>query len=157
MPKISRKASVNLSIAFTVLFMIIIIAAAVIMPSLANLLIDTPDNIGSRNDISPSGRAFVVFIAYMVLADTATIDILVFLLLRRVKHGLVFTDTSVALIRYISWGAICFGVLFAILGRWFQLAYALAFAGLFLGITIRVVKNVIEEATEIKGENDLTV
>lgn len=157
MPRISRNASINLSIAFTVLFMFVIIVAAFIMPTLANMLIDTPDNIGTRNEISAGGRTFVVFLAYTILADCAVIDILLFLLLRRVKCGLVFTDMSVALIRYISWGAICFGILFAILGGWFQLAYGLAFAGLFLGITLRVVKNVIEEATQIKGENDLTV
>jgi hypothetical protein len=35
--------------------------------------------------------------------------------------------------------------------------FFVAFAGIFLGLCVRVVKNVIEEATEIKAENDLTV
>ena len=157
MPKISRKASINLSIAFTVLFMLIIIAGAVIMPRLANILIDTPDNIGNRNRIGDGARSFIILLSYLILLDCAVIDVLLFLLLRRVKRGAVFTELSVALIRYISWGALCFGLLFAVLGIWFQLALILAFAGFLLGITLRVTKNVIEEATQIKSENDLTV
>jgi hypothetical protein len=37
------------------------------------------------------------------------------------------------------------------------MSYAIAFAALLLGLCLRVVKNVIEEATEIKRENDFTV
>ena len=33
----------------------------------------------------------------------------------------------------------------------------LAFVSAFLGLCLRVVKNVIEEGTEIKAENDMTV
>ena len=41
---------------------------------------------------------------------------------------------------------------------WYYLvALVLAFTAALLGLCLRVVKNVIEEATAIKSENDLTV
>ena len=48
-------------------------------------------------------------------------------------------------------------MIFALLGYIFYIAYVIAVAVLFLGLCLRVVKNVIEEATELKNENDLTV
>jgi hypothetical protein len=48
-------------------------------------------------------------------------------------------------------------VLFALLGWYFRLALAVGFVAVFVGLCLRVVKNVIEEATLIKSENDLTV
>ena len=53
--------------------------------------------------------------------------------------------------------AFAIGVLFVVLGYYFKLAVVVAVAAIFLGLCLRVVKNVIEKATEIKAENDLTV
>ncbi len=157
MLKISKKLSVSLSLALTILFMIGLIGAAFILPWLVRSLIELPDNVGSRGDITLAGRGFVLVVSYGVLAVCAAADVMLFFLLRRVRRGEVFTEQSVALIRGVSWCGILMGLLFALLGRYFQLAFAVAFAGIFLGLCLRVVKNVIEEATEIKAENDLTV
>lgn len=157
MLKIPRKVSVTLSLALTVLFMLALIAGAMMMPWLANLLIDASDHIGSRQAVSATGRSIVLIVAYAILAVGALADGLLFALLLRVRSGRVFTDRSVALIRGVSWCGILLGVLFALLGVYFQLAWIVAFAGIFLGLCVRVVKNVIEEATAIKQENDLTV
>lgn len=70
---------------------------------------------------------------------------------------LVFTALSVSYIRVISWCAIICGLLFVALGRYFSIALVVAAAGIFAGLCVLVVKNVIEEAVEIKAENDLTV
>lgn len=157
MLRISRKASVGLSLAMTIIFFAVIVAGAVIMPTLVEMLINTPDNIGSRDQINDSGRTLVLVVAYLVLAVAAVADLFLFLLLRRVRAGEVFTGRSVALIRGVSWCCILFGLLFAVLGYYFQLALAVGFAALFLGVCLRVVKNVVEQAVELKQENDLTV
>ena len=157
MLRISRKASVGLSLAMTFIFFAVIVAGAVVMPTLVEMLINTPDNIGSRDQINDSGRTLVLVVAYLVLAVAAVADVFLFLLLRRVRAGEVFTGRSVALIRGVSWCCILFGLLFAVLGYYFQLAFAVGFAALFLGVCLRVVKNVVEQAVELKQENDLTV
>ena len=157
MLKIPKKLSVNLSIAISVVLFLICVAGAFIMPALVNLLIDTPDNIGNRGDIREVGRVFVHAMAYLVLAAVMLADYLMFRLLFRVREGEVFTAKSVALIRGVSWCCYLLCAAFCGIGIYFQLAFIVAFAALFLGTCLRVVKNVIEEATEIKSENDLTV
>lgn len=155
--KVSTKFSNNLSLCIAVMFLVGCIGAAFLMPTVTNMLIDTPDNIGDRGSITDGGRIFVHIMAYVLLLVVALADVLSIRLLLRVRKGDVFTGKSVSLIRGISWCCILLCLAFALLGIYFQLALIMAFLALFLGICLRVVKNVIEEATLIKSENDLTV
>ncbi len=155
--KISNKISINISLAVAALFMIACIVGAFIMPPLVEMLINLPDNIGNRGDITEGGRVLVLIMAYLMLAVLMLADIFMVLLLLRVKKGLVFTEKSIIFIRAISWCCFAIALVFCVLGIYFQLSFILAFFAIFLGISLRVVKNVIEEATLIKSENDLTV
>lgn len=157
MIKISTKASINLSIAISALFFVLCIAGAFILPMLVPLLIDTPDNVGSRDLIIESGSTLVMVVAYLILADMFAANCFLFTLLQRVKKGLVFTPKSVMLIRSVSWCCYIICLLFIVLGFYFQLAFVVFFLAFFLGLCLRVTKNVIDEATQIKNENDLTV
>lgn len=157
MPKISRNASVTISLVLAIIFLLVVIAGMFVAPKLVQLLIDTPDNIGDRSDITPAGRAFVLAVTYVMLVLIAIADVLMFKILHNVRTGCVFTDGTVALIRYVSWICITVGLLFFSIGCYFQLTLIAGFAAFFGGFCIRVVKNVIEEATAIKSENDLTV
>ena len=81
------------------------------------------------------------------------------LLLNNVRSGAIFTSASVGYLRVISWASILAGVLaipLCFLIEW-NLLLPVAFVGLFLGVVLRVVKNVIEEGTAIKEENDSTI
>ena len=157
MLKISTKRSTNLSLVIAFTFLALCVAAVFFMPTVINMLIDTPDNIGNRDSITSGGRIFVHIVAYFLYAFIVSADVFSILLLLRIKKGLVFTKESVAFIRYVAWS--CFGIClaFALLGVYFQLALIMSFITLFLCLCLRVVKNVIDEATEIKDENDLTV
>lgn len=157
MLKIPKKISIHISITICVLFFLICVAGLFVLPTLVELLIDLPDNIGNRGEITPFGRAFVHTMAYAVLAPVLLADGLMFALLLRVRQGKVFTEISVALIRGVSWCCFLLCAAFCGLGIYFQLAFVVAFAAVFLGTCLRVVKNVIEEATRIKSEHDLTV
>lgn len=155
--KVSAKFSNNLSLVIAFVFLVGCIAATFLMPSVTNILIDKPDNLGDRESITQMGRLFVHIMAYVLLAVVTLADVLSIVLLLRVRKGYVFTSKSVSLIRGISWCCIALCLAFATLGVYFQLALIMAFLALFLGICLRVVKNVIEQATLIKIENDLTV
>ena len=157
MLKISTKASINLSIAISALFFTLCIAGAFILPVLVPILIEMPADIDSRELITESGRTLVMVVAYLILADMFAANCFLFSLLQRVKKGLVFTDKSVMLIRSVSWCCYIICLLFLVLGFYFQLAYVVSFLAFFLGLCLRVTKNVIDEATQIKNENDLTV
>lgn len=157
MMKISSKASTNLSIALSIVFFVALVVGMAILPMFVKILIDTPDNIGFRDFITDGERMLVLVVAYLIFVVAMIADGILFLLLLRVKNELVFTEKSIALIRGVSWCAFAVGLLFLILGYYFQLALVVAAAAVFLGLCLRVVKNVIETATEIKYENDLTV
>ena len=157
MMKIPIKISLVFSITVSLFFFLACIAGMIIMPTLAEMLINVHDNIGFRNSITDGGRTFVLVLAYIILTFGIIADGLLLALLLRVRSGLVFTPISITLIQSVAWCCFIVCLLFVGLGIYFQLAYIVAFAVLFLGICLNVVKHVIEEAAAIKSENDLTV
>lgn len=157
MPKISKKLSTTLSLALAVFFFVCCVAGLFVLPGLTQMLINLPDNIGNRGEITQLGRTLSLVSAYCIVLDMMLADAMVFYLILLVRKGQVFTDRAVALIRGISWCTMLLCVPFGFLGIYFQLAWLVCFAALFLGICLRVCKNAFEEATAIKQENDLTV
>ena len=157
MLKIPRKLSISLSIALSVIFFACCIAGAIVMPSLVEILTNIPDTTGVRGSITSEGRLLIMVLAYVILFAALLGDVLLFALLLRVYKGNVFTSVSVALIRSVSWCCFLMCAAFFGLGIYFELSFIVAFSAIFLGLCLRVVKNVIEEATEIKSENDFTI
>lgn len=155
--KISSKASVNLSLIISGVFFAVLAVVGVFLPAVVKALLRFSGEITARVQVTSTDNAIVLVAAYILLALALLANILLFTLLLQVKGENVFSKKSVSLIRGISWCSIGFGVIFALLTYYFTLSSVIAFAALFLGLCVRVVKNVIERATEIKDENDLTV
>ena len=154
--KIPSKVSIMLSITIAAVLFAACIAAIFFLPIVTDMLIEARNGMGYEI-ITEQGRGVVIFLAYVALSFVILADVLLFSLLLRVNGGKVFTAKSVDYIRGVSW--CCFGLstAFCAIGIYFRLAFVIALAGVFLGLCLRVVKNVIEEATTIKSENDLTV
>lgn len=155
MLKISSKNSTVLSIIASALLFAGCTVCAFILPSWVNILINARGEFASS--ISGKEHALIVALAYNILSIVTLANCLLFSLLLRVRRSLVFTHKSVGLIRGISWCCFLLSAVFFALGFYFMLAFVMTFFALFLGMCIRVVKNVIEQAVEIKCENDLTV
>ena len=157
MLKIPSKLSITISIGVAITFFVLCIGLAFYMPEFAGLMIQAVNNLGITY-VEGVNETIILGLAYVALLFIALIDVLLFMLLLRVKAGNVFTPESVSLIRGISWGCYLVAGVFCGLSIYFTfVALLVAFVAAFLGLCIRVVKNVIEEATEIKHENDLTV
>ncbi len=150
MLKIENKTSCTISMVLSVLFFLALIGGAFALVPYLNAV----DALGT---METGDRPVILGIGYAVLALAALTDGLLFALLLRVRKEAVFTAESVALLRGISWCCVAAGALFVWLGFYFLISYAVAFVALLVGLCLRVVKNVIAEATEIKSENDLTV
>lgn len=158
MLKVYTKVSLWLSLGLSVILFGLCCAGMVILPTFTELLI------AAKESINPIfswyvdySNAFVLFLAYAILFVVTFADVLLFLLLLRCQKGLVFTSKSVALIRGVSWCCLLLALVFLVLGMHFHLSFVVAFLAIFLGLCVRVVKNVIQQATIIKNENDLTV
>lgn len=160
MPKIPKKASIIISLALDIAFIVFVVFAAVGLPFFFDKtpLLSEIHGYFAEKSIGPI-EGSPVFWAWMYLnmsiVEACCISLLMLLL--RVRKGLVFTDRSVSCIRFVSWGCILLSVSCIAVQYFLHMSYAIAFAALLLGLCLRVVKNVIEEATEIKRENDFTV
>jgi hypothetical protein len=133
------------------------VVLAFFLPSFLEYLLGLPDRNGELLVLTSTQRTVVYAAAYTELFLMASGLGMLFALLILVKRGSVFTKAAVELIRYISWCLIFMGFIMMSMAFLTLLAVAAGAAILFVGLTIRVTKNVIEEAVYIKEENDLTV
>ncbi|MGI5921762.1 MAG: DUF2975 domain-containing protein [Syntrophomonadaceae bacterium] len=112
-------------------------------------------------DISQAGqdehRAYFMTTIYVGFVPAAYLLYSLFKLLRRIETGQVFTDENVELLRRISWS--CFaGAVVALISVFYYYPWAfVAIAAAFMGLIVRVVKNVVAQAVELKNEADYIV
>ena len=148
MPKISKNASVTLSLICCGIGFLGLIGLGVLLP------VYLPAHGGLYGETMP---VKLVILIYLCLVPIALADGLLVRLLLLVKGRQVFTDRAVSCLRTISWccfleaGLLLLGVFY------FYMMPVLAFVAGFLGLVLRVVKNVIEEAVALKAENDFTI
>ncbi len=152
MLRIPKNISVTISIILTGIFFSVLVACLFILPGFVAQIRSL-----SLRAIATGDAVFITAAGYCVVFFAMLADFFLFRLLLLVRAGEVFTARAVSLIRGVSWCAIAISLLFLLAARYFLIALALAFTAALLGLCLRVVKNVIEEATAIKAENDLTV
>ena len=106
-------------------------------------------------------KMIIIFYACCPAGWTAIVSLL--LLLHNIRKGEVFTRRNVKLLRLISW---CF--VFVALATLYPFIVErnlaiftpilfITFAAAFLAILVRVVKNVMEQATIMREEQELTI
>ncbi len=160
MPKIPKKASIIISLVLDIAFIVFVAFACVGLPFFFDktpLLSEIHGYFAEKSVGALEGDIVFWGWMYFNMAVVEACCITLLLLLLRVRRGLVFTARSVSYIRFVSWGCILLAASCIAVQYFLHMAYFIAFAALLLGLCLRVVKNVIEEATEIKSENDLTV
>ena len=150
MPKISKNASVTLSLICCAVGFLGLIAIAVLLP------FALPKGNGGPYDGQYIGRMLPM--SYLMLVPVGVADGFLVKLLLLVRRRQVFTDGAVSCLRTISWCCFIEAGLFVVIGvLFFGIDLILAFVAGFLGLVLRVVKNVIEEAVSLKAENDFTI
>ena len=148
MPKISKNASVTLSLICCGIGFLGLIAIGLFLP------VYLPSHGGLYGETLPVG---LVALAYIYLVPVAVADGFLVKLLLLVKRRQVFTDRAVSCLRTISWCCFIEAGLLLVGVVYYYVVPILAFIVGFLGLVLRVVKNVIEEAVALKAENDFTI
>ena len=78
-------------------------------------------------------------------------------ILLNIRRDVVFDASNVRLLRVISWAAMAGGAV-CLAGTPVSLAFfAVGLVCGFVGVIVRVVKNLIAAAADLKAENDLTI
>ena len=146
MPKISKDASVTLSLICCGIGFLGLIFLAVYFPFMTP---HTDDG---------TVIAAVLALDYLLLIPVAVANGFLVKLLLLVRRRQVFTDGAVSCLRTISWCCFIEAGLFVVTGvLFFGIDLILAFVAGFLGLVLRVVKIVIEEAVALKAESDFTI
>lgn len=78
-------------------------------------------------------------------------------LLTNIRKGEIFIPSNVRYLRCISWCCFIVAVITTVGGVFYLPFFCIAVAAGFIGLLLRVVKNVMESAVELKAENELTI
>lgn len=152
----TKKTGVSVVISF-VLAAAVLVFLAVLTFGVPHILDSYISFVGRGDYFNEANRSVVMAIIYAILVPAYVADLSLCVLLALVRRRAVFTSVSSRLIFIISVCCFVEVVLFGVLSAFFALSAVIAFAALFLGIVLLVVKNVIEEGSAIKNENDFTV
>jgi len=156
----TKSKSATLSLACTRILIGITIAVAAVMPfAVSGGFYGVRRTAGILFVGLPAEIITAIFIyAYACFAFTIIALFSLDRLLRNIRKDIVFSRINVKCLRIISW--CCFAV--AILSICFFpsihiVLILVSAAAAFFGLLMRVVKNVIDAACEIKDENDFTI
>ena len=152
MLKINRNLSTTLSLVISFIVAAGLLVLTVTIPRILTEYIKMTDRMYLFDSY---GAILALFYGAIVFAITAIAALI--LLLFYVRGGNIFCSGSVSCLRVISWACASECVVFAALAFYFILSALISAAALFMCLLLRVVKNVIEEATAIKNENDMTI
>lgn len=144
--------SAKLSLICTRIVMVMVVAFAVLLPRLISQYGDT-----IKGMIDQNGITTLMVILYLCCIPAAVALICLDRLLFNIAKENIFDSQNVKYLRLISWSCFFAAGLCVVAGRYYVLFLAVAIAAGFMGLILRVVKNVIQSATEIKEENDFTI
>ncbi len=147
--KWTKERSLLLSRALTWAVLALAIAVLFLIP----IITIWYDNVSGKEPIMPV--LTVCFYLCDILAIIALWELKT--LLANISKQELFTERNTRCVRIISW--CCFGVaaVFAALTFWRLLALLVAFIAAFVGLILRVVKNMLAAAAELREENDYTI
>lgn len=147
----NEEKSVELTRLCTLAFMILLLAVVATAPWLTAWFISF-----SQAGLAGSQSLFLATI-YIGALPAGLLLYYLRLLLGSIKAGQVFTLTNAERLRRISW--CCFvGAGIALISAWYYIPWLIVFvAAAFMGLIVRVVKNLVAEAANMKDEIDHTI
>ena len=147
----SGKRSILLSKICIVLFLLVLLAVLFIAPWLLRWDGYTAAAVGRENE------GYFLISLYSCGAMALILLIKLYSLVFNIGKAEVFIHKNVSLLRHISW--LCYGASFISLvsTAYFFPWLIIGIAAAFMGLIVRIVKNVMQQAIEIKEENEFTI
>lgn len=145
------KKSISLSKLCVLAFSVLLAGTALSAPWLVHWFLDF-----SRADLAGK-EAFFLTTIYSGSIPAAVLLFCLYRLLRRIELEQVFITANVEYLRRISWSCFAGAVIcLASIPYYFPWAFV-AVAAAFMGLIVRVIKNIIAQAVELKNESELTI
>jgi len=145
------KKSITLSKICIFVFALMLVYIAISAPWIVRRLIDF-----SRADLAGKKGYFLLTI-YSGSVPATILLFCLYRLLHRIEQEQVFITANVECLRRISWS--CFsGAIISFISTFYYFPwFFVAVAAAFMGLIVRVVKNVVAQAVELKNESELTI
>lgn len=153
----NSKNSVYLSIGVCIAVAAVLLVLAFFGPNLFWLYMTGYRGIAPESIVLAMLKKVFTWVFYPSAVFAAIILYELLRLLFNIKNGMIFIQQNVSILKVVSWCCFIIGVITLIGGRYYMPFIFVACAGFFVGMLLRVLKNVMQSAVEIKEENDLTV
>jgi hypothetical protein len=146
----TKSHSLKLSRIMTILFLLLTLAVIPGLPSILSWY------------IGYAGKNSEIYHRLLYTLWAATIPALAALiclgrLLKNIDRGQIFVRHNVKLLRILSWCCFAAAGVFLVTSLYYVTGLLIVISASFMGLILRVVKNVIAQAVELKEESDLTV
>ncbi len=146
----NKPRSILLSFILVRVLFLLAVASIFTLPWLVDVYINF-----SRKDTGISTPLLVTL--YSCLVPAFGVLICLDRILLNIRKGLVFVSQNVQYLRILSWCCCAVSLICLLSGYYYVLFLLIGFAAAFFGLILRVLKNVFEQAVELKEESDFTV
>lgn len=145
------KKSISLSKLCVLAFSVMLVGTVLSAPWLVRSFLDF-----SRAGLAGTEALFLLTI-YSGGVPAAVLLFCLYRLLYHIELDQVFITTNVEYLRKISWSCFTGAIIcFASVPYYFPWIFV-AVAAAFMGLIVRVIKNIIAQAVELKNESELTI
>ncbi len=149
------KQSVTVSIAVCVVVAVVLLGLVVTAPWLFQWYMSTVRGVSPEAAQELNGILLGCF--YPCAAVAAGMLYALLRLLFHIRAGEVFTVANVRYLKAVSWGCFVIAAVTAVGAGFYVPFLFVTAAGGFTGVLLRVLKNVMQTAVELREENELTV
>ena len=147
----SESRSLVLSKICLILFMALLLAAAILAPRLVRWLMYM--SVQARM----ADRWLFLGTIYVGCAPAAALLFCLYMFLHRIGKGRVFVKENIFYLRFISWCCFFGAVICLVSGLYYFPWYVVGVAAAFAGIIVRVIKNVFAKAVSLQDDAKLTI
>lgn len=145
------KKSISLSKFCVLIFMVMLIGTDLSAPWIVQRFL-----VFSRADLVGT-KAFFLTTIYFGSVPAAVLLFCLYRLLYRIEIEQIFITSNVECLRRISWSCFAGSVICLVSVSYYFPWIFVAVAAAFMGLIVRVVKNIVAQAVELKNEVDFTV
>jgi hypothetical protein len=145
------KKSISLSKLCVLIFMAMLIGTAISAPWITQRFL-----VFSRADLVGM-EIFFLSTIYSGSIPAAVLLFCLYRLLHRIEIEQVFITANVECLRWISWSCFAGAIICLVSVPYYFPWIFVAVAAAFMGLIVRVIKNIVAQAVELKNESDLTV
>lgn len=145
----SKSKSLKLSIAFTTFFAILLAFLTLTAPWSVEIICEYFHRARLTN--------FLIVVTYLAVPAGWGAILLLYKILFNVNKKIIFVKENVKYLQILSWLCFYVGVLSAFSTVKFIAFAIVSLSALFIGLIVRVVRNIIHKAIQIKEENELTI